>query len=326
MKNLDKFFNARDLPWVNLVWEKHYRNDRLPGVVKKGSFWWKDILKTLHTFKEMAIVKVRNGSTCFFWKDIWGSQGSVLELRFPQAFSYAKNKNITVRKAFSFSSINDLFNLPVSQQAFEQLELLQREMDNLTLEPNNKDVWSYSGGNIKYQSAKAYRKLLGHQSVHPSFNWLWKSICQPKHKVFYWLLLNDRLSTRNILRRKQMGLHSFNCEFCLPTVEETVTHLFWHCPFAHQCWGILNLNTVQHEGTFRNTQAIKDQLNSQFFMVAVILMSWTIWKARNDLIFNNNQLSIQECKEFFFAEVKLVSLRVKQSLKPSFDQWLQSLQ
>lgn len=26
MKNLDKFFNKRDIPWVNLVWEKHYNN------------------------------------------------------------------------------------------------------------------------------------------------------------------------------------------------------------------------------------------------------------------------------------------------------------
>lgn len=24
MKNLDKFFNHKDIPWVNLVWEKHY--------------------------------------------------------------------------------------------------------------------------------------------------------------------------------------------------------------------------------------------------------------------------------------------------------------
>ena len=226
MKNLDKFFNERDLPWVNLVWEKHYRNDRLPGIVKKGSFWWKDVLKTLHIYKEMAIVKVKNGATCFFWKDPWESQGSKLELRFPQAFSYAKNKNITVRKACSHSNINELFNMPISQQAFEQLEYLQREMDNLHLDSHNKDVWSYSGGNVKFQSAKSYRKLLGHQFVDPSFKWLWRSVCQPKHKVFFWLLLNDRLSTRNILRRKQMDLQTFNCEFCLNSTEETVNHLF----------------------------------------------------------------------------------------------------
>jgi hypothetical protein len=24
IKILDKFYNKRDLPWVNLIWEKHY--------------------------------------------------------------------------------------------------------------------------------------------------------------------------------------------------------------------------------------------------------------------------------------------------------------
>jgi len=39
MKNLDKFFNRKDIPWVNLVWEKHYKNGILQGTVKKGSCW-----------------------------------------------------------------------------------------------------------------------------------------------------------------------------------------------------------------------------------------------------------------------------------------------
>ena len=40
----------------------------------------------------------------------------------------------------------------------------------------------------------------------------------------------------------------------------------------------------------------------------------------NELIFNNNQLSILECKTLFINEVQLVSLRVKQSLTPDFEQ------
>lgn len=41
LKYLHKFFNRSDLPWVKLIWEKHYRNDKLPNsVVPKGSFWW----------------------------------------------------------------------------------------------------------------------------------------------------------------------------------------------------------------------------------------------------------------------------------------------
>jgi len=122
-----------------------------------------------------------------------------------------------------------------------------------------------------------------------------------------------------------MALETYNCEICLMLVEEIVDHLFWHCPFAQQCWGLLGLNVVKAGGAFENVLAIKDQMHSQFFMVAVILMSWTIWKARNELIFNNNQLGIQECKNYFFNEVNLVSLRVKASLSAHFDQWIQQL-
>jgi hypothetical protein len=36
LKNLLKFFNKADIPWVHLVWEKYYSNDRLPNHTKKG--------------------------------------------------------------------------------------------------------------------------------------------------------------------------------------------------------------------------------------------------------------------------------------------------
>jgi hypothetical protein len=94
---------------------------------------------------------------------------------------------------------------------------------------------------------------------------------------------------------------------------------------SQQCWGFIGIQIVQSEGTVRNIQAIKDQLHSQFFMIAIILLCWTIWKARNEMIFNNNQFSIQDCKEFFFKELRLVSFRVKQSLSAPFDLWIQNL-
>jgi hypothetical protein len=50
IKHLHKFFNKDDIPWVSLVWEKYYEHGKLPGSVKKGSFWWRDILKLLDKF------------------------------------------------------------------------------------------------------------------------------------------------------------------------------------------------------------------------------------------------------------------------------------
>jgi hypothetical protein len=47
-----------EVPWVTLVWEKHYSNGKLPGVQKKGSFWWKANLKILNKFKELTVVQI----------------------------------------------------------------------------------------------------------------------------------------------------------------------------------------------------------------------------------------------------------------------------
>lgn len=54
MKNLHKIFNRMDIPWVNIVWDNHYKDGTLPSSRKVGSFWWKGILKTLNTFKEIS--------------------------------------------------------------------------------------------------------------------------------------------------------------------------------------------------------------------------------------------------------------------------------
>jgi hypothetical protein len=36
-----------------------------------------------------------------------------------------------------------------------------------------------------------------------------------KHKVFFWLLLKDRLSTRDLLQRQHLVLGSYTCDLCI---------------------------------------------------------------------------------------------------------------
>jgi hypothetical protein len=52
----------------------------------------------------------------------------------------------------------------------------------------------------------------------------------------FWLLLQDRLNTRGLLRRKNMYLDSYVCELCIRQREEILWHLFFRCPFAKNCW------------------------------------------------------------------------------------------
>jgi hypothetical protein len=65
--------------------------------------------------------------------------------------------------------------------------------------------YTWGWGNAIFSTAKTYKALTNGQcAVHPIFRWLWKSKCQIKYKMFFWLLLKDQLSARDILRRKGM--------------------------------------------------------------------------------------------------------------------------
>jgi hypothetical protein len=155
MKNLDKFFNKKDIPWVHIVWEKLYSNNRLPAHNKRGSFWWRDILKLLPLFKEFSQIQINNGKTCFLWQDQW--QTKVLEQSYPQLYSFAKNKIITLHKALATENFIDLFNLLLSQTAHQQFILLQQSMSMIQINTQLNDVWTFFGSNSIYSFSKAYK-------------------------------------------------------------------------------------------------------------------------------------------------------------------------
>jgi hypothetical protein len=119
MKNVHKFFNKAEVPWVQLVREKHYSNGKLPTHILKGSFWCHDKLRLLQKFKGLASVLVHKGDTCFLCHDLWG--GSTRSQGLPQLFSFARKHQITVAKARGSKELAHLFTLPLSEEAFQQL-------------------------------------------------------------------------------------------------------------------------------------------------------------------------------------------------------------
>jgi hypothetical protein len=63
MKNLHKFYNRVDTPWINIIWTNHYHNNTIPSEGPVGSFWWRDILKIRSIYKELARVEIGDGRT-----------------------------------------------------------------------------------------------------------------------------------------------------------------------------------------------------------------------------------------------------------------------
>jgi hypothetical protein len=69
LKNLHKFFNRLDIPWVHLIWEKHYQNDKLPSTMKKRIFLVERQSQIIE-FKGLATVSIADGRTCLLWWDL----------------------------------------------------------------------------------------------------------------------------------------------------------------------------------------------------------------------------------------------------------------
>lgn len=138
--------------------------------------------------------------------------------------------------ACQIADLSDPFHLPLSKEAFQQYQQLVQIISGLQLHDCS-DQWLYICGSPVFSSKKAYSHLIGSSQVHPVFRWLWKSCCQNKKKGFLlaYLLLNDRLSTREILMRKNMILDDYNCVLCQTSTEESVLHLFLASPFAMSC-------------------------------------------------------------------------------------------
>jgi hypothetical protein len=237
---MDKFFNRVNVPWVQLVWDKYYSDGKLPYLASnlRVSFWWRDLLKLLDSYKGLAMVSVQNGTSCFFWLDLWN--GQVLQQIFPELFSYCRDDKVSVQTVKSTAALSTLFHLPLSNEAYEQFLLLQDMVQTLQLN-NDADQWTYIWGSNIFTANKAYNSLIGSSPVHPIYKWLWKSACQNKRKFFFWLVLKDRLSTRELLRRKSMDLHSYSCVLCVHNVDESLHHLLFDCPFATASWNTLYL-------------------------------------------------------------------------------------
>lgn len=187
------------------------------------------------------------------------------------------------------------------------------------------DIWVYIWGSNSFSSKKAYCALKGTTDAHQIYRWIWKSSCQHKHKVFFWLLVQDRLSSRNILRRKNMHLPSYTCVLCSSNCEETVGHLFMNCEFARSCWGLLGVTIIRSPEIVQRFESLRNQLSVRFFMEIVILMCYSIWTVRNDAIFRGIPACRLHCLQIFKKSFGELLWRAKKSYFPSIQSCLEQV-
>ena len=135
----------------------------------------------------------------------------------------------------------------------------------------------------------------------------------PKFNFFAWLLLVDRLNTRDILRRRKKHLEEgYLCSLCHDQVNETILHLFFECQSSTARWFLLGIQWLPVPDICQKLQHQKEIFTGPYFMDLFTIAAWCIWKERNEFIFNNKAPRLSRWKRVFRVEVVLHLHRLPQ--------------
>jgi hypothetical protein len=105
----------------------------------------------------LASCSAQVGYTIYFWRDTWNL--GVLQWKFPQLFSYALNKNISL-KAFREGDIQSHFWTPLSIEALDQQDQLQQLLELIQVNPTEANHWTCIWNSGEYISHMTFSSSL----------------------------------------------------------------------------------------------------------------------------------------------------------------------
>ena len=308
---------------MQLVWTSYYVRKIPHADNLAGSFWWRDVMKLVDNFRAVSSVTLGKGDTFLFWLDNWKTDliKRPLKDRFPRLFSFVLDDNISAAEVFATHDKVDLFHLPLSQQAHgEFLDMLGLLEEFPTSESN--DIWTYSWGKA-YTSAQFYSRI--HRNIYcpKVFHWLWKSACTMSMKMFAWLLIRDRLNTKDLIKRRHWRVtEDYTCASCPTNSYEDREHLFFTCNFSQRVWNYLQVVWTRNADIQVSIAYARKKFSKPFFMEVVIVACRHIWLQRNGKIFNHQRPSFTKWKNGFVHDLTLLTHRMKKAVREDLDSWI----
>ena len=111
-------------------------------------------------------------------------------------------------------------------------------------------------------------------------------------------------------------------ELCNTCMEENLEHLFIHYHFAASCWNLIQLQ-VPHQATiFEEIDNFKAPLQTPISMSIIVVLGWTMWTSRDNVIFQNQRVSMFNCRTIFKKEVTLLQHCVKPKHPDLLAEWI----
>ena len=154
-----------------------------------------------------------------------------------------------------------------------------------------KPCWDRMTTNRRFSAKLVYRSLTDANPKVPWYKILNFNLARPKAKFILWLLLHEKLATKERLSRFGI-LNDSICSLCNKEVE-TIEHLSFICSISCEIWTIIlkwtNIHRVpkpwQDERVWLITHCKGKGWRAGILKLALAETVYGIWKHRNDMIF-----------------------------------------
>jgi hypothetical protein len=115
LKQLHKFYNRMDVPWVKMIWSVYYEGIVPHAADPCGSFWWRNVMQLSSIYRGVTRVEIGDGNTVLFWKDLW--HDDIISDSHPRLLSFTKDEDVSVPGLLTSDTLGQKFHLPLTTQA-----------------------------------------------------------------------------------------------------------------------------------------------------------------------------------------------------------------
>ena len=138
---------------------------------------------------------------------------------------------------------------------------------------------------VEYITKKAYNALIGTHPTKKCILDIWKTCCLTKHNFFAWLMMNGKINTKDMMKRKNFYVEFYDCILCDTCLEESIFHIFFDCNFRQSFWWAMGIEWNSDMDLNSMIQDAKQRYSMTFIMEILITSCWSLWDQRNSYIF-----------------------------------------
>lgn len=274
------------------------------------SSWWKEVKATSleggwNWFQDSLHKTVFEGNATKFWDENWLEVGS-LGSRFRRLYNLScqKREAVTDMGQWENGVWRWTFRWRRGLQGREVawLEELLEILRGARLVEGKKDSWAWKldgRGNYTVNSSYVFLQEQFLLEPDPVFQWIWATPVPSNIKAFAWRAVLGRLQTRDNLLKRQVisDAEEARCALCRLEVESG-SHLLFSCsetlPIWYDCCAWMGVCSAQvTDPSIHLLQfPVVGRSKSQRLAETAVWMAtvWSIWCARNRVIFNGGAL------------------------------------